>query len=101
MKRLVVMLACTAFMFGLTACNPEPKHELWKQYQSAEEPGTLFADVSVEEMVLSEDGGYKLTLTEATSSKSEKYDGFCFGVFLEKDNEEDLIYTFSEVSAIS
>lgn len=97
MKRLVVMLACTAFMFGLTACNSEPKHELWKQYQSAEEPGTLFADVSVEEMVLSEDGGYKLTLTEATSSKSEKYDGFCFGVFLEKDNEEDLIYTFSEV----
>lgn len=97
MKKLFTLLASTVLMLGLIACNPEPKHELWKQYQSAEDPSMLFADVSVEETVLSEDGGYKLTLTETTSSKSEKYDGFCFGVFLEKDNEEDLIYTFSEV----
>lgn len=97
MKKLITLLAGVVLMLGLTACDSEPTHELWKQYQSAEDPSMLFSDVSVEEAVLSEDGGYKLTLTEVTSSKSEKYDGFCFGVFLEKDNEEDLIYTFSEV----
>lgn len=91
------LLASVILVLGLTACDSEPTHELWKQYQSAEDSSTLFADVSAEETVLFEDNGYKLTLTEATNSKSEKYDGFCFGVFLEKDNEEDVMYTFAEV----
>ncbi len=97
MKKLITLLACIVLLLGLTACDSEPTHELWKQYKSAEDPGTLFADVSVEETVLLEDGGYMLTVAETTSPKSEKYDGFLFGVFLEKDNEEDVMYTFVEV----
>ncbi len=96
MRKVVAILACTVFVLGLIACNAEPKNELWKQFESTENPEELFADVGVEEIVLLEDNGYKLITAEAESSKSEKYDGFCFPVGLENANEEDVLFTFAQ-----
>lgn len=96
MKKRVALVASVVLLLGITGCNSQPQNELWKQYESAEDPSALFADVGVEETVLLEDSGYKLTMVDETSCKSEKYEGFCFPVGLENANEEDVIFTFAE-----
>ncbi len=99
MKKFIILLMCTVLATGLTACNPEPDHELWQQYKTTDDPGSLFPDISTEEAVLLDNAHYTITLYEQTAERhvKENYSGFLFGVKIENKSYTDAIFTFTDI----